>query len=131
MGMALSVEANRARVRDWRVANPDKERVRNSAWYASRRVACLKHYSNGALACSCCGEGIYEFLTIDHIDGKKSMGHTPGFGGMVLYSWLFNNNFPPGFDVLCMNCNLAKGLHGQCPHKKFSVFGLSNVVEGQ
>jgi hypothetical protein len=27
------------------------------------------------------------------------------------------NNFPPGFRVLCRNCNGARGFYGYCPHE--------------
>ena len=26
------------------------------------------------------------------------------------------NNYPEGFQVLCSNCNFAKGKYGSCPH---------------
>lgn len=92
---------------------------------ARTKAACFIHYRNGALACSCCGEGTNEFLTLDHINGRKAMGHTRALSGPKLYRHLFTHNFPPGFDVLCMNCNLAKGIYGQCPHKQFNVFDLA------
>ena len=68
--------------------------------------------------CICCGETHIEFLTIDHINGggtahrKKLHG-----GGIKVYNWLRKNNFPKEFQVLCMNCNFAKGKFGYCPHK--------------
>jgi hypothetical protein len=36
--------------------------------------------------------------------------------GTHLYLWLKQNNYPPGFRVLCMNCNFAIGHSGYCPH---------------
>lgn len=32
--------------------------------------------------------------------------------------WQRKNNYPKGFQVLCHNCNLAKGFYGKCPHQK-------------
>ena len=82
----------------------------------------IEHYSNGKNCCACCGETQIEFLTIDHInnDGKqhrKNIG-IPG-GGPRFYRWLIKNNFPdnPQLQILCYNCNLAKGHLGYCPHK--------------
>ena len=50
---------------------------------------------------------------------RKEIGH----GGSLMYSWLIKNNFPPGFQLLCMNCNFAKGIHGGiCPHTKDQFF---------
>ena len=69
--------------------------------------------------CECCKETIYEFLTIDHINGngkehRKTIGR-----GYKLYKWLKRNNFPKeGFRLLCFNCNCARGQYGECPHRR-------------
>lgn len=74
----------------------------------------------GGYKCACCGETIKKFLTIDHINGggtkhRKIMGG----GGKFNYRWIIKNNFPKGFQVLCMNCNFGKGQNnGICPHKQ-------------
>ena len=70
----------------------------------------------GGPICKCCGETEIDFLQIDHIDGggkkhSKQINHD-------LYRWLKKNNFPPGFQVLCCNCNFAKGAYGTCPHQR-------------
>ena len=31
--------------------------------------------------------------------------------------WLKRNDYPPGFQVLCHNCNWAKHALGRCPHQ--------------
>lgn len=79
----------------------------------------------GGNRCVCCGETTREFLTLDHIknDGaqfrrlhfsKKSQSHGAGYW---TYAWVVKHNFPPGFQVLCMNCNYGKRMnHGTCPH---------------
>jgi hypothetical protein len=79
----------------------------------------LVHYSGGLPTCSCCGEKHEEFLSIDHINGDGA-DHRRMIGGWgATYRWLISNDFPPGFQVLCMNCNFAKGHNsGGCPHKK-------------
>jgi hypothetical protein len=79
----------------------------------------LVHYSGGLPTCSCCGEKHEEFLSIDHINNDGA-DHRRMIGGRnTIYRWLTNNDFPPGFQVLCMNCNFAKGHNsGGCPHKK-------------
>jgi hypothetical protein len=78
----------------------------------------LVHYSGGQTACSCCSEKHDEFLSIDHINDDGA-DHRRMIGRSALYRWLSNNDFPPGFQVLCMNCNFAKSLgSGGCPHKK-------------
>jgi hypothetical protein len=81
------------------------------------RLEILKHYGGDPPVCACCGEDHIEFLSIDHIDGRGNehrieLNKTGGF-----YSWLKVNNSPPGFRVLCHNCNQSYGHYGYCPHK--------------
>jgi len=73
----------------------------------------MSHY--GDVKCQCCGEDHIEFLAIDHInnDGAAHRRRV----GRGIYHWLVKNNFPPGFQVLCHNCNFAKSAYGTCPHK--------------
>ena len=78
----------------------------------------LEHYSNGELKCVCCGFAEIDGLTIDHIEGRKKMGHDKTIHATKIYAWIKRNNFPKGFQTLCMNCNHAKGRLGKCPHQK-------------
>jgi len=80
------------------------------------RLRVLNHYSNGTLQCKCCGEKIYEFLCLDHIKGGGNKERKKTGYGPKLYLWLIKNDFPIGYQVLCHNCNLAKGFYGKCPH---------------
>jgi hypothetical protein len=72
----------------------------------------------GGYVCACCGESERGFLSIDHInnDGnklRKTHGH-----GADFYRWLKANNYPAGFQILCMNCNYGKHHNsGVCPHQ--------------
>lgn len=71
----------------------------------------------GGCICSCCGEKELAFLTIDHINGGGTKHRRMAGFGADIYRWLWKNNFPPGFRVLCMNCNFATK-HGRlCPHQ--------------
>lgn len=79
------------------------------------RFEVLSHYSEGKLVCECCDEMTIEFLSIDHINGR---GKDDNMTGYKLYSWLIRNSFPPGYRVLCHNCNQALGYYGYCPHQK-------------
>lgn len=76
------------------------------------RKQVLDHYGN---ACACCGESTYEFLQIDHI-ANNGAEHRRTIGKGI-YGWLIRNNYPPGFQILCANCNLAKAHYGHCPHQ--------------
>lgn len=65
--------------------------------------------------CSCCGEKEIKFLAFDHVmnDGKQ---HRKIVKQGLLVGWLIKNNYPKNIQVLCHNCNLAKGFYGKCPH---------------
>lgn len=91
---------------------------------ARMKLETFQHYSGDSPKCACCGESHLEFLTIDHMNGggskhrrelNKSNKHSPG--GLAFYYWLRRNNYPSGFQVLCFNCNCAKGMYGVCPHQ--------------
>jgi hypothetical protein len=67
--------------------------------------------------CKCCGETESKFLGVDHIynDGATHRDELK----TDLYKWLKLNHFPKDrFQLLCHNCNFAKGLYGECPHRK-------------
>lgn len=70
--------------------------------------------------CACCGETEIVFLCIDHIDGggRKERNKWAAFGSLQLYRDLRKRGWPPGYQVLCANCNLAKEQEGGCPHQR-------------
>ena len=91
----------------------------------------------GGPVCVCCGERHLEFLSIDHINGQGSL-HRRQIAeergksyrsGQKFYDWLKQNNFPTGFQVLCFNCNFAKGHFDKCPHdvEREVLVGTTNV----
>jgi hypothetical protein len=68
-------------------------------------------------ACVCCGEDTFEFLTFDHVhndgaDHRRQIGRTS-----QLLAWIIKNDYPDTLQLLCYNCNCAKGFHGVCPHQ--------------
>lgn len=70
--------------------------------------------------CLCCGIKEQEFLAVDHINGNgnKHRKENNIKGGRHFYDWLRRNNYPPGFQILCHNCNFAKSHYSYgCPHK--------------
>ena len=113
----------------WYYDNRDKILERKKCYYVDNvtgikerrnrnRMVVLQHYSRGVPQCNCCGELIYQFLQVDHIDGRKIHGHKREFTGGGLYNWLISRNFPPGFQILCANCNWGKRMNdGICPHQ--------------
>ena len=77
------------------------------------KLQTIKQYGG---ACACCGERTLRFLTIDHINNDGA-AHKRAINRAPMYRWLRRHNFPDGFQVLCFNCNCAKGLYGTCPHQ--------------
>lgn len=130
----------RSRMRTWEHAHPEKKReksrtdyhrVRNDPQLWERRLAQSRVNSGGWIdkvkqevyaayggaICACCGETEWLFLTIDHVNND---GHVHQKNERVtnLYTHLRARNFPPGFQVLCMQCNFGKARNGGiCPHK--------------
>lgn len=90
----------------------DKGRER----HAANKLAVLAAY--GGAVCQGCGETEVAVLQIDHIYGgghrhalQIGNGHVSN-GRSKMYKWLRDNGYPPGFRVLCANCNLraARGI---------------------
>jgi hypothetical protein len=89
-----------------KTGGPRYEYMRKRRYEA--KLAAFRAYSND-LSCRLCNESHVEFLCLDHVDGggkrhRKEVGRGSGF-----YGWLSNNNYPPGFQLLCLNCNFRKG----------------------
>jgi len=113
---------------------PDVKANRDKIRYEAR-LKILKAYSkrlsnSNIPCCRCCGLNDHlEFLALDHIAGKKQMdsepelvqlGYSSKLGGTSLTKWIISNNFPKGFQILCHNCNMAKGItqnNNECPMK--------------
>ena len=111
------LEQERAYVSRHYKENKEKQNLR-SKLFARKQSAkwkkeLMKHYGN---KCACCGEIDPMFLAVDHIDNNGAQ-HRKEIGGVRIYKWLIENNFPPGFQILCHNCNLAKEFYGECPHE--------------
>jgi hypothetical protein len=103
--------------------NPEHYRAKNRRAAVKLRTKfkqmVVVYYSNGKGACVCCGETQLEFLSIDHInnDGREDRQQHKSWVGSQFYYWLVRNNFPPGYQIMCLNCNVSRGRHGVCVHK--------------
>ena len=100
--------------------DPNEEgRRKHREYWIRYKIEVFNAY--GGPICHCCGESHLECLSIDHInnDGATHRKELTGDArnGSNLYTWLRTNGFPPGYQVLCMNCNFAKGHFGVCPHE--------------
>lgn len=119
---------------EYRDKNKDKAKKRSNKHYQlhkkeikhrskmrrrNYKLKVFRYYSKGIPKCACCGETHIEFLCIDHIHGggnkhrRKLQKHSTDY-----YRWFIKNNFPEGFQILCHNCNMAKGFFGYCPHER-------------
>ncbi len=68
--------------------------------------------------CECCGETHIEFLTIDHTDGGGAAHRRATGKGRRIYADLKAQGFPRDrYRLLCLNCNIALGFYGYCPHR--------------
>lgn len=134
------------RMRDWREANREKDREhkrehrnRKIANGTPEEVAALRaaesaktkrnqdrcrdevYEAYGGYKCNCCNESERMFLSIDHINNDGALERRSGKysgAGSPFYLWLRKNNFPKGYQVLCMNCQTGKHRNGGvCPHQ--------------
>ena len=89
----------------------EKERIKR----LNLKQAVLTHYGNEKCACVKCGFEDIRALSIDHIknDGAK---HRKS-GVLQIYNWLIKNDYPDGFQTLCMNCQWIK----QYRHQKTTL----------
>lgn len=122
-------QKNRVRLlkkfREYQIQNREKICAYRRKWNLKQRTICLKYYGGDPPKCACCGETIFEFLGIDHINGGGQT-HKKEIKRLVIYRWLILNNFPKGYRVLCHNCNLARGFYGECPHERQKFYGLDS-----
>ena len=82
-------------------------------YYLKYKIQVLTYYGGGKLACVHCGFSDIRALSIDHIAGE---GHRDRRGN--LYCRLIRQNFPPGYQTLCMNCQLIKRFENNENRKK-------------
>lgn len=93
-----------------------RKRVRRAAgtYRAVLRREVIAAYGG---ACTCCNEATFEFLTLEHLnnDGAAHRARV-GKNAQAQLLDIKRRGFPAEYTVLCFNCNLAKGIHGSCPH---------------
>jgi hypothetical protein len=91
-----------------------KERIKADAIRTGKivrrrqRLAVLSHYSNGTLACVQCGFSNIRALCLDHVNGGGTEHRRTLRNGGNVWLWLARHGFPPGYQILCANCNTIK-----------------------
>ncbi len=103
-------------VRRFNARHPERAREMALTSRRKRKAEVIGHYGG---VCACCGEDDLDVLSIDHVNGggARHRRELKAKGEVFGYHWLKKNGFPLGFRVLCLNCNLARGLYGRCPHE--------------
>jgi hypothetical protein len=107
-------------IQKWRKNKSIHVKNYNKAWLRLRRLRIISHYSNGKSCCYRCGNTDLRVLSIDHIN-SGGCKHTKELikQGTNLYTWIIKNNFPSGFQILCMNCQWIKRYEKQeIPHQR-------------
>jgi hypothetical protein len=103
----------------WR-CNNCRIRPTHGTWGSRNiRQQVFRAYAGDAPCCACCGQSAVEFLTLDHVNGG-GRAHRRLTSNQGVYHRLRRNGFPPGFRILCFNCNMARGFYGRCPHERAS-----------
>jgi hypothetical protein len=112
------------------IADPDRrnraqkayvERNREKVTASTRRSTIKKRVEIIAIyggKCVCCGEDRYEFLQFDHKDGGGRQHREEVGSGYKFLLWIQRNNYPKSIQVLCSNCNFARGHYEMCPHER-------------
>jgi hypothetical protein len=92
-------------------------------WNRDIRFRLMSHYSGGGEPfCRGCGESMFIYLTIDHIDDdgaehrRREVGSSKGNRLTGMYAKIIKAGFVERLQVLCWNCQWAKRLNGGvCP----------------
>ena len=101
--------------REW--IRQNRSRYNRSKWRYrdALKARAIAFYSNGTSKCKWCGFGEIDALCLDHInddgaaDRKRLKIAARGNGsGSRTYEALTARGFPPGYQVLCANCNMIK-----------------------
>ncbi len=102
--------------RDAYHANRERRRTTMNAAHAARRLRVIEGYGG---KCACCGETEPVFLCLDHVDGNGSHERRKTSNASI-YARVIKLGFPPEYQILCANCNLAKERPEGCPHQRVS-----------
>jgi len=104
----LCVGCKKVQVQNWRNANKEETSDRARQLRVLKRKKVIEHFGG---KCELCGLVDDEVMTVDHIwdDGAE---HRKQVKATVVLDWLIKNDYPPGYRLLCFNCN----------HKAHQVF---------
>lgn len=115
--MEKTREDIRAYYRNWYMNHKDQAKVASEKSKQKIRLEALRAYGGENPICVCCGEVELKFLCFDHINNNGAEHRRTIGRSTSIYHWLRKNKYPPGFQILCYNCNNAKQYHQICPHQ--------------
>ena len=93
---------------NWLRRESIKVQSTRSKWRRQITLGVINHYTNGSMRCNNCGISNLKALTIDHINGNGLRHRIEHNIGGHIAEWLRQNNYPEGYQVLCMNCQFIK-----------------------
>ena len=148
---AQCIDCHKLRTHDNRQARLLTARAQEREYMLWRRLVIKEavFQAYGGWQCACCGETERLFLTLDHVENngaeeRRKISGKRTSAGYQTYTVLFRQDFPSGYQVLCMNCQHGKRMNqGICPHqgtcndhgsdasrdKRLEAPGSSNVQE--
>ena len=98
------------KVNEYIPKNRDKRRRHGVTARKKYKTKAFQAYCDGFIKCAYCLECEFDLLTIDHIHGQGNEHRKFNNiqAGCDTYRWLKRNGYPPGFQVLCYNCQFRK-----------------------
>lgn len=116
-------EEEKRRRREWNKNNPRPEYYKkyynenklkihrkSHIWNLTKKLIAFSIYSNEQMKCKLCNNEDTDVLTIDHINNDGAEHRKTLVRNSDIINWLWQNNFPDGFRVLCRNCNWKEHL---------------------
>ena len=94
----------------YRFIHKDELKQRKKEYNLKRKINVMQHYSNKEIPeCKLCGQKDIRYLSVDHINGfGEKHRQEINKSGIGFYNWLIKNNYPEGYQILCIACNMAK-----------------------
>jgi len=110
----MDLDINKFKLEDGKIRNYTCKKCIARSYRSKMKLDMLEGLGN---VCACCGEDNPVFLTLDHINND---GHThrETLKDHQIIAEARRENWPKDkYQILCMNCNFAKGHYEECPHK--------------
>jgi hypothetical protein len=125
MAIRKYYESNQERIIDGRERRKPIIRQHN----LELKIDVCTHYGNGVCACIRCGFDDIRALSIDHINGCGVEARKKETAGVSFYRKLKKNNYPSGFQTLCMNCQFIKRIENNEVRKRVGMGKSKMLIE--